>query len=75
MKYSEMHTVATSPGSVCTTVTTDLRAASDTKQGEGLDGGHGHEEQAAAELLDEEEGGRGGEHVGDGVSRGEEAHG
>ena len=53
----------------------DFGGDGDAEESEGLGGGHVHEDGAAAEALDEEEGAGGGGHVGDAVCGCEEAGG
>ena len=53
----------------------DLRTDGDSEEGDGLDGGHGHQQGPTAETFDEEDGGGSGEHVEDRDGAGEEARG
>ena len=53
----------------------DFGADSDSKERDGLSGGHGHKEGAPAKTFDEEDGGGGGEHEEDCYTAGENAGG
>ena len=60
---------------VVAVVVADFGADGDAEEGDGHGGGHGHEQGAAAEPFDEEEGGGRGEHVEDRDAGGEDVGG
>ena len=62
-------------GDVVAVVVAEFGADGDAEEGDGHGGGHGHEERAAAEPFDEEEGGGRGEHVEDRDAGGEDVGG
>ena len=62
-------------GDVVSVVVADLGADGDAEEGDGHGGRHGHEQRAAAEPFDEEEGGGRGEHVEDCDAGGEDVRG